>query len=203
MIDSLTEFTVVPEYHRSRMLYHVHVKGAPEPVAQARADRAPGSPGLLKVFTGPGLDQPAGWVNADLAAAADRRRLGNVAGRYRAGSKGRWTFAQDGLPVLQGTRAGIVGTLRDSLPVVRDFLTGGIADAALSARLKFSAPDCAGFEFTRQPGIRTSYTVTIYDERISRLLVLAAIRNFDYHSNSDVRREAIDTVNDFGDVFKT
>jgi hypothetical protein len=194
MLDLLTRFTVIPEYHRARTLYHVHVKGTREPVAQARIERAPDTLHPLEVFTGPGLDQPAGWVSFGYALAPDRTRLGNVGGRRGTIGRDKWTFAQNGLPVLHGARAGVAGTLRDSLPVVRDFLTGGVADMALSAHLKFSAPDCVGFEFTRQPGIKTRYTVRIHDARVNWLLVIAAILRFDRFDNPDVRRGISETI---------
>lgn len=193
MIDSLTDFTVVPEYHRYRTLYHVQAKGSRKPVAQARTDRH-----MLQVFTGPGLDQPAGWMNSGTALGPDGERIGEVDSRRGFIHGDTWTFEQNGLPVLVGARAGVVGTLRDGLPLVRDFLTSGVADMALSAHLKFSAPDCAGFEFTRQPGIKTRYTVRVHDDRVSRLLVLAAIRRFDRFDNADLRREVTEmTVNPF------
>lgn len=189
MIDSLTDFTVVPEYHRNRTLYHVYAKGTRQPVAQARVDGSPDTLHSLQVFTGPGLDQPIGWVSFVKATGPDGVRIGEVDGRRGAIGKDKWTFTQNGLPVLQGARAGVAGSLRDGLPVVRDFLTGGVADMALSAHLKFSAPDCAGFEFTRQPGIKTRYKVSVRDDRVSRLLVLAAVLRFDRFDNPDVRRE--------------
>lgn len=138
MIDSLTEFTVVPGYHRSRTRYDVYAKGSRDPVAQARLDRAPDSLLPLQVFTGPGLDQPAGWVSFTTAIGPDRARIGKVEGRRDPFGKKR-TFTQNGLPVLHGTRAGVAGSMRDGLPVAREFLVGGVADMALSGHLKFSA----------------------------------------------------------------
>jgi hypothetical protein len=190
VIDSLTEFTVVPEYHRSRTLYHVYSGGSRTPVAQARIDRAPDTLRPLEVFTGPGLDQPAGWVNSFSARGPDRVMIGEVNSRFGLVGKAKWVFAQDGLPEMQGKRAGVTNALRDGLPMVRDILTGGIADAALSAHLRFSGPDCPGFEFTRPPGIKTRYKVRVHDRRVSRLLVLAAILNYDFRFNADPRKDA-------------
>jgi hypothetical protein len=189
MLESLTRFTVVPEYHRSRTLYHVHVKGTREPVAQARIERAPDTWHPFQVFTGQGLDQLAGWVSSISALGPDKAKIGEVSSRYGALGKEKWTVTQYGLPELQGGRAGVAGALRDGLPVVRGFLIGGVADAALSAHLRFSAQGCAGFEFTRQPGIRTKFRARVHDDRISGLLVLAAILNYDSLYNADLRKE--------------
>lgn len=132
MSDSLTDFTVVPEYNRSRTVYHVHVGGAREPVAQARSSRAPDSLHPLEVFTGPGLDQPAGWVSFTSAMSPDRVKIGQVSRRRGMLGKEKWAVTQNGLPELSGERAGAVGSLRDSA-LVRGVLTSGVADAALSA----------------------------------------------------------------------
>lgn len=189
MIDSLTEFSVVPEYHRSRTLYHVYARGSRDPVAQARVDRSPDTMRPLQVFTGPGLDQPAGWVNSLTASGPDGVKIGAIDVRRSAVRKDEWIFAQSGLPELHGKRAGVNNALRDGLPVVRDFLIGGLADAALSAHLRFSAAGCAGFEFIRQAGIRTRYKVRVHDDRVSRLLVLAAVVRFDRWDNADPRKD--------------
>lgn len=198
MLDSLTDFTVIPSYHRARTRFDVYAEGSRDPVAQVRGDRGPDTLRPLDVFTGPALDQAAGWVNAVLAIGPDRARIGKVAGGKRLFGKDRWVFAQNGLPELQGKRAGALGSLRDAAPIARDFLTGGVADAALSARLRFSAPGCQGFEFTRQSGIKTRYKVRVHDERVSRLLVLACVLYYDRFVNADPRREiASATANPF------
>lgn len=186
MIATLTEFAVVPEYHRSRTVYHVHADG--EPVAQARSDQAPDSLHPLEVFTGPGLDQPVGWVSFTSATGPDRVKIGQVSRRRGMLGKEKWTVTQNGLPELSGERAGVVGSLRDTA-LVRGVLTSGVADAALSAHLRFSGPGTEGFEFTRQPGLSTRYKVRVYDTRLSWLLVLACVLHYDHFDNADPRKE--------------
>lgn len=73
--------------------------------------------------------------------------------------------------------------------MLREFMTSGIADAALAAHLRFTAPGCAGFSFIRRPGISARYRVHVYDDHVSRLLVLAAILNYDRYCNAHPHRE--------------
>lgn len=209
MIDSLTTFTVAPKYTPARTFYRVYVKGTREPVAEVRVE--PGLPLIhtFPVLTGPGLDQLAGRVNAVYAEDADGRRIGQVDKRRGVFTRTTWTFAQDGLPELRGVRAGFVGSLRDKLPVVRDFLANSLVDILLSLHLKFSAPGCPGFTFSRKPGIRTRYKVRVRDERVSRLLVLSVVLRYHESENPDLGeaiREAkahpIEFWTSVGDLFQ-
>jgi hypothetical protein len=60
--------------------------------------------------------------------------------------------------------------------------------------LRFSAPGCDGFEFTRLPGIKTRNKARVHDDRVSRLLVLAAILNYDFRYNADPRKEISEII---------
>lgn len=196
-LDSLTDFTLLPEYHRDRTLYHVHAKTAGGAVALLRSDDIYDSGRPLQVLTGPGLDQPAGWVSWSGAKNADGTVLGKVSRKRGVVRKDAWIFAQHGLPELQGERPGVVGAMRETLPA-RMVLGEGLKDTALSLRLRFSAPGCDGFEFTRPPGLRAKYRVRVRDERISRLLAIACVIHYNVWEDADPRKDIIDaTTNPF------
>lgn len=198
MIESLTEFTVIPEYHGNRTAYHIHAKDGEAPVAQLRKDDAYDSPVPLQLFTGPGLDQPAGWVTSKAAMGPDRVRVGVVnLDRKVLSGKAAWTFSQDGLPELRGERVGSAGAIRENW-LVRDYLTSGLADGVLSFHARFSAPGCAGFELTRPAGLKARYKVRVHDERVSRLLILACIAKYSAFTEVDPRKNLADlTYNPF------
>ncbi|GAA5196418.1 hypothetical protein GCM10023322_65310 [Rugosimonospora acidiphila] len=195
MIDSLTAFTVVPEYGRSRTVYQVLVGDQSAPVAQLRKDSAYDSLRPLAAFTGPGLDQHVGWVSAFRARGVDRVEVGRV--EHRGGSTWsgeRWSFAQAGLPELRGEQVGLGGKLRGRLPLQ------GFVDGVLSVHLRFGAPGLNGFDLTRFSGVRARYGVEIHDPRISRLLVLACVVHYNVFQDADPRQVAIDyTSNPFRD----
>lgn len=126
------------------------------------------------------------------AMGTDRVSHGRV-GHSHAGvlRAEEWTFAQSGLPVLHGEPAGANSALRHSFPL-RMVLGNGIADSALSFRLRFRAPGSAGFEFTRLAGVRGRYAVRVHDDRLSRLLILSAVVRHCAFSDSDIRQFAVD-----------
>ncbi|WP_034090458.1 hypothetical protein [Streptacidiphilus albus] len=191
MIPPLTSFTVLPEYGRSWTVYDVVPKGESSPVLRLRKESRYDSQQPFHAFTGPGLDQLDGYVTVGAAMGADRVKHGTVG--HRNGSALRseeWSFAQAGLPVLEGEPAG-ASALRHSFPL-RAVLANGIADSALSFRLRYRGPGSAGFEFTRLAGARARYTVEVHDDRLSRLLVLAAVLRHSVFSDSDVRQYRVD-----------
>ncbi len=192
MIQSLTAFAVVPAYGRSRTSYDLLPEGTAAPVAQLRKDSVYDSPKPLGVFTGPGLDELQGYVTAGTAMGADRVGHGRVGHSHAGVLRGEeWTFAQPGLPVLYGEPAGANSALRHRFPL-RMVLANGIFDSALSFRLRYRAPDSAGFEFIRLAGVRGRYAVRIHDDRLSRLLVLSAVVRHCTFSDSDIRQFALD-----------
>lgn len=190
MIDTLSEFTVAPEYHRDRTLYHVRRKDS-DLVAQLRAD-APvrNLRNGLQVFTGPALDQPAGWVSWTEAKTPDGVPVGTIGRQNRGSRKESWIFAQADLPELSGELSGATGVLRNNW-VLRDALSDNLVGGTIPLRLRFRGSGCAGFEINRSPGMRAKYRVRIHDERISRLLVLACVVRYNVGHDIDPRKDII------------
>jgi hypothetical protein len=193
LIDSLTAFTVVPEYGRAQTVYRVLVDGQSTPAAVLRKDSVYDSRQPLQAYTGPELSQPAGWVSTIEAMTADRVKLGRVS--LRKGSalrKDHWTFAQVGLPELTGEPVGAGAALRRS--PLRGVLGNGIADGVLSLQLHFGGPESEGFDFTRFSGVKARYGVEIHDPRVSRLLVLACVVHYNVFVDADPRQFAVDVT---------
>lgn len=193
MINALIDFTVTPEYHRNRTVYHIRVKGAKDPVAQLRKDSAYGSRRPLIAYTGQALDQRVGAVAINTASDARGVVAGEVNWRQGAIRKDSWTFSQPGLPELHGERAGAVSAVREAWPA-RMVLADGGGDSVFSVRLRFSAPGCEGFEITRPSGVRARYRVRVYDERVSRLLILSCVVQYNMIVDADPRKNVIDTI---------
>lgn len=195
MIDTLTEFSVIPEYQRNRTFYHVRAQHSGT-VAHLRAEvPVRDLRGGLHVLAGPGLDQPAGWIGWTEAKTASGVTVGTV-GRNRGRSgKDSWIFAQAGMPELTGEFAGASGALRNSR-VLRDALAGHLAGGAFPLRLRFTAPGCAGFDIDRPPGLRARYRVHVHDERVSRLLVLACVVRYNIGHDIDPRKDLVRVTTD-------
>ncbi|WP_158702115.1 hypothetical protein [Kitasatospora sp. MMS16-BH015] len=194
MIQQLTEFTVSLDYGRAHTTFLLHVPGQAEPVARMHKEAAYDHAQLYEVRTGPGLDRLAGYVSTFFALAPDRSRIGEVNHESRSWRHDLFTFAQAGLAPLTGEPVGLANKARRTLPV----LDWGVVDAALRFEMRYRSAESAGFEFAREAGVRASYTVTVHDPRIDRVLLLACLVHFNSYGTTDLRKGIVDvTANPF------
>ncbi|MER7753720.1 hypothetical protein [Kitasatospora sp. NPDC097643] len=194
MFESLSAFTVAIDYGRAHTTFLVHADGAAQPVARMHKDAAYDHSAPYQVFGGPGLDQLLGHVTGFAAIGPDRSPIGKVDHQSRSWRHDLWTFAQQGLAVLEGEPVGLGNKARRSLPL----LDRGVVDAALTFKLRYRSAESAGFELTRHAGVRATYSVQVDDPRISRLLVLACVAHFNTYGTADPRKALVDvTANPF------
>ncbi|MEV6058123.1 hypothetical protein [Streptomyces sp. NPDC052107] len=197
MIQTLSSFTVTADYGRAHTTYNVHVDGQQAPVARMHKDTVYSSPSEYRVYTGPRLDELAGYVTDFSAKAADRTPLGKVDTRTRALRDNEWTVIQNGLGELTGESAGVSTKLRrDSR--LGNLLSVPASEFVFTTRLHFRSPESAGFELTRLRGVRARYAATIHDGRVNRLLILACIAHYAEHHAQDIRQPLAEmTANPF------
>ncbi|WP_367435259.1 hypothetical protein [Streptomyces celluloflavus] len=189
MIESLDAFTVTVEYGPSHTTFLLHPKGQREPTARMHKDSAYDARSSLRVYTGARLDEPGGYVSEFEAMTAQRVKMGTIRYRERTWRPDEWTFTQHDLGVLSGLPEGLGSTLRHSFPL-RAVLDHFWGDALFSYRLRFRSPESEGFALVRLAGVRARYKVTVRDPRISRLLVLACVTQFNTYATSDPRKAA-------------
>lgn len=190
-LERLTSFDVVPHYERKRTSYAI-VDPEGQTVAEMRKDTGYMAGGSLKLFVGSELDRHVGWINEIFAVGPDGARLGMVgvngpddasdhtpgvlrffgfgmgAGEELSFRTG-FVFEQVGLPAMEARPADPV---RRVLP---NLLRGFVPGEAVAERIRFSAPGSDGFELYRPAGLQPTYSITIHDDRVSRILVLSVI----------------------------
>lgn len=187
MIQTLDEFTCVPEFGRKETTFDVHVKGQKAPVARVRKDGVTDSLRPYVVVDGPQLDQRIGWVNSVQALNAEGTVVGEVSRRSRHYAEDDLSVTQAGLPVLEGRPEGVQTRVTRSFPM--NVVLGNVgAGYVLATRLRFSAPGCEGFSVARPQGVKSRYTVTIHDQRINRLVPLTCILYIARNLTGDVRQ---------------
>ncbi|MEU9113286.1 hypothetical protein AB0D04_16265 [Streptomyces sp. NPDC048483] len=193
MIQSLGSFTVSVEYARAHTTFLVKVDGQREPVARMHREVHYEGVRPYTVTAGPGLTECVGYVNEWKALLPDRTTVGTVERKSRTNGADRWTFAQHDLGELAGEPAGAGSRLRHASPLRMAFDAAQVNNV-LSHRLRFRSDESAGFEFSRPAGIRSSYVVTVHDPRVSRLLVLSCLAQFNRYVASDPRKNLVDLV---------
>jgi hypothetical protein len=190
-MQSLDSFTVTAEYGRSHTTFLLHPEGQREPAARMHKDGAYETRYPFRVYSGVGLDELAGYVTEFAAMTAERVEVGTVRHRERTLRPDDWMFTQHDLGVLCGLPEGSGSRLRHSSPL-RMVLGHSWGDALFSYRLRFRSAESAGFAFARLAGVRARYTVTVHDPRVSRLLVLACVTQFNTYAATDPRKSAVD-----------
>ncbi|AJT68792.1 hypothetical protein [Streptomyces chattanoogensis] len=193
MIQAPEAFTVSVEYSRNHTAFHVHTDGRQEPVARMQKDGGYDTRYPYRVYTGAGLDEFAGYVTPFAAMTAERAELGSVRHRERTLRPDDWTFTQHDLGVLTGLPEGGANKLRHGSPL-RVVLDHAWGDALFSFKLRFSSAESAGFEFIRLAGVRARYRITVHDPRVSLLLILACVAQFNTYAASDPRKAAVDVT---------
>ncbi|RXS85658.1 hypothetical protein EST92_07610 [Streptomyces sp. TM32] len=193
MIESLNSFTVSVEYARAHTTFLVRADGQREPAA--RVHREVHYEGLrpYTVTAGPGLTECVGHLNEWKAWLPDRTLVGTVEHSRRTNSADRWTFAQHDLGELTGAPVGAGSRLRHASPLRMAFDAVQVNNV-LSHRLRFRSHESEGFELSRPAGVRSGYEVTVHDPRVSRLLVLACLVQFNRYVASDPRKNLVDLV---------
>lgn len=195
-LQSLTAFSVTPRYGRNETTFDVRAAGQSAPVARLFKASQYDSRHPLQVLIGPQLTDPAGYVNAFGAYAADQTQLGTVRSRYRSLRATRWQLDQTNLSTLVARPTGI-SSLRYRFPFVI-VLGRSVASNFLPFRFWFQAKDSQGFVVSRHAGIRARFTVAVHDPRLDRRLILAAVVALSERESGDLRQEAIDlTANPF------
>ncbi|MEU7181015.1 MULTISPECIES: hypothetical protein [Streptomyces] len=189
MIQALDAFTVAAEYGRSHTTFRLYLEGQREPAARIHKDGAYDSRSSFRVYAGAGLDELAGYVTEFAAMTAQRVKVGTVRHRERTWRPDNWTFTQHDLGVLSGLPEGSGSRMRHSFPL-RTVLDHFWGDALFSCRLRFRSPESEGFALVRLAGVRARYGITVHDPRISRLLVLACIAQFNRYATTDPRKSA-------------
>jgi hypothetical protein len=196
VIQDLDRFSVDFEFRRKETAWTVRADGSRSagPVARGHKPAALNSRKPYQVHGGPNLDQLLGHVGLSIALGPDGSGIGTVSRRSLEGLDGglladeEWTFAQQGLDVLHGRPAGLGSRARHTF-AVGDVLDNGLTDVLLKHTLRYRGEQSDGFEVTRRPGVRSRYHVRIHDQRLDRLLVLAAVVHFDNeHGDTDVRK---------------
>lgn len=187
MIQTLDQFTCIPEFSRSRTTFEVYAENRPEPAARFRKDGITDSLLPYLVLEGPGLDEQAGQVNSTRALDADGILVGEVTRRPRRYAEDDLSVTMPGLPVLQARSEGVPTRLTRAFPA-NAVLSNIGARYVLPVRLRFSAPDSAGFTVIRHAGVRSRYTVTVRDRRINRLVPLACILHMARNLTADLRQ---------------
>jgi hypothetical protein len=183
-LDALDDFTVFIDYGRAHTTFNIHADGGHDPVARMHKDAAHDTGHPYRVCTGPEFDCLAGYVTPFSAMSADNAEIGTVRLNERVVRHDEWTVTQHGLGALTGLPAGLNSRLRHGSPL-RLIPRQDLADVLFSVRLRFRGPQSPGFELARRAGVRARYAVRIHDPRISRLLVLACVLQFNTYASAD------------------
>jgi hypothetical protein len=196
VIQSLTSFTVTVHYGRRDTTFDVWGTDRSMPVARVHKDTQYDSLRLYQVLAGPQAGEPAGFVSAAGAWAADRSKLGTISDKGRALGRREWQVDQHDLPTLVGRPIG-ASSLRYVFPLSL-LLTATIADNVLPFKVAFRAPESEGFVVARSAGVRAHFPVTVRDPRIDRRLVLACVVHLSWFASADLRKQIVDlTANPF------
>ncbi|MGW1914526.1 hypothetical protein ACWCQS_28295 [Streptomyces sp. NPDC002076] len=187
MIQSLSSFNITAHYGRAHTTYNVHVDSQKAPTARVHKDTVFSSLSEYQVYTGPGLDQLVGYVNSVGAKSIDRTPLGKVEMRKRVGLEDQLTVIQNGLGELTAEPVGVSTKLRRDSRLVNLVATPA-SEFAFTTRLHFRSAESAGFELTRRRGVRARYAVTVHDDRVDRLLILACVVHYARFHAEDIRQ---------------
>jgi hypothetical protein len=188
MMQSLTEFTCVPDFGRKQTTFDVHVAGESAPVARVRKDGVTDSLRPYAVFDGPQLDHQVGWVNSSQALTAEGAVIGEVSRRSRTYAEDDVSVSHAGLPPLGARPEGVPTRVTRTFPM--NVVLGNVgAGYVLGTRLRFSGPGCEGFSIARRQGVKSRYTVTVHDQRIDRLVPLSCVLYMARNLSGDLRQE--------------
>lgn len=195
-LQSLTSFDVRVSYGRNETTLDVRVSGRPAPVARLFKPSQYDGRAPFQLLAGPQLTELAGYITPFSAFASDRTKLGTVKSRYRVLRPNRWEYDQPGLPTLTARPRG-GSSVRYLFPLSL-VLTSSIVNNFMPFKFSFQAKEMQGFQIARATGLRARFTVAVYDPRIDRRLVLAAVVGLNQFESSDVRQEVVDlTANPF------
>lgn len=183
MLNSITEFTIVPEYKIRGTTFWVRVPGSDHPVARIRRDVGiTGSVGELhRVFIGPNLDEFAGFVTPTAAYDAAKTKVGHLEfdDSGYATMEQPTVFCQNGMNPFTERACGVMGrVVRTPLlgyvvffvnPIVfvLSMLFGG------KRASEFSGTHTAGFRMTKFKRLANHFRFSIHDPRIDILLVFS------------------------------
>ncbi|MEZ0065751.1 hypothetical protein ABIA32_001751 [Streptacidiphilus sp. MAP12-20] len=188
VLQSLREFTVRVDYGRKHTAFDVRDGGRGKPVVRMAMDFPYHMADLLRVFPVAEPDRLLGTVGCGAAAAPDKQLLGRCREKIVWEIADSWHIEQPEIGQLVGSRKGL-SRLANGYT--------GLSEVS-AVRIEFVGPTSPAFTFVRRAGITSEYKISIHDDRVNRLLVLAWTEHFNRGYGDDARQYLIDfTTNPF------